>query len=108
MANVIHFSKEGFQKALQQPGVMVVDFWATWCGPCRMIAPTIEELAADYDGEVVVGKVDVDDQPELATEYGVMSIPNVIIFKDGEVVDRKVGAMPKDIYTSAVEEALAD
>jgi thioredoxin 1 len=106
MSEVIHFSEEGFQKALKQPGVLVVDFWATWCGPCRMIAPAIEQLAKEFDGQAVVGKVDVDDLPELAASYGVMSIPNVVIFKDGEVVDRKVGAMPPSAYSEAVKQAL--
>ena len=107
MADIIHFSEEGFNNALKQPGVMLVDFWATWCGPCRMIAPAIEQLAKEYDGKVLVGKVDVDQEPGLAAEYGVMSIPNVVIFKDGDQVDRKVGAMPKDAYAAALDEALA-
>lgn len=105
---VLHFSKEGFEKAKAQGGVMLVDFWAAWCGPCKMIAPVIEQLAGQYDGRVIVGKVDVDQEPELAGEYGVMSIPNVVILKDGEVADRKVGAMPISEYTGALDAVLGE
>ncbi len=104
---VVHFSKEGFEKARAQGGVMLVDFWATWCGPCKMIAPVIEQLAGQYEGKVIVGKVDVDQEPELAREYGVMSIPNVVILKDGQEVDRKVGAMPAAAYSQALDAALS-
>ena len=103
---VVHFSKEGFEKARAQGGVMLVDFWANWCGPCKMIAPVIEQLAGQYEGKVIVGKVDVDQEPELAREYGVMSIPNVVILKDGQEVDRKVGAMPAAAYSQALDAAL--
>lgn len=103
---VVHFSKEGFEKARAQGGVMLVDFWAAWCGPCKMIAPVIEQLAGQYEGKVIVGKVDVDQEPELAREYGVMSIPNVVILKDGQEVDRKVGAMPAASYSQALDAAL--
>ena len=103
---VVHFSKEGFEKARAQGGVMLGDFWATWCGPCKMIAPVIEQLAGQYEGKVIVGKVDVDQEPELARKYGVMSIPNVVILKDGQEVDRKVGAMPAAAYSQALDAAL--
>ena len=103
---VVHFSKEGLEKAKAQGGIMLVDFWATWCGPCKMIAPVIEQLAVQYDGRVIVGKVDVDQEPDLAREYGVMSIPNVILFKDGKEVDRKVGVMPASAYSQALEALL--
>ena len=104
---VVHFSKEGFEKARAQGGVMLVDFWAAWCGPCKMIAPVIEQLAGQYEGKVIVGKVDGDQEPELAREYGVMSIPNVVILKDGQEVDRKVGAMPAAAYSQALDAALS-
>ena len=104
--NVIHMNKAGFDKARENGGVMLVDFWATWCGPCKMVAPTIEALSELYAGKVIVGKVDVDQEPELATEYGVMSIPTVIVLKDGVEVDRKVGVMPQAVYEEAVNQEL--
>lgn len=85
---------------------VLVDFWATWCGPCRMLGPVIEELATEYEGRVVVGKVDVDNNQEFAAKYGVRNIPTVLIFKDGEVVGRQVGVAPKKIYTDALDSLL--
>ena len=85
---------------------VLVDFWATWCGPCRMLGPVIEELATEYEGRVVVGKVDVDNNQEFAAKYGVRNIPTVLVFKDGEVVGRQVGVAPKKIYTAALDSLL--
>ena len=82
------------------------DFWATWCGPCRMLGPVIEELATEYEGRVVVGKVDVDNNQEFAAKYGVRNIPTVLVFKDGEVVGRQVGVAPKKTYTDALDSLL--
>ena len=73
---------------------VLVDFWATWCGPCRMIAPIIEEIAEEND-DIIVGKVNVDENPELCTKYGIVSIPTLIAFKDGEIIGQKLGAIPK-------------
>lgn len=75
---------------------VLVDFWAVWCGPCRMLGPIIEDVAKDFDGKAVVGKVDVDNNQEVSMEYGIRSIPTVLIFKNGEVVDKIVGVAPKE------------
>lgn len=99
----IHFNKEGFEKALASGQTMLVDFWAGWCGPCKMLAPTIEELGTKYEGKAVVGKIDVDEEQELAIRYGVMSIPTVIFFKDGAEVERKVGVMPPQVYSDVLD-----
>lgn len=85
---------------------VLVDFWATWCGPCRMLGPVIEELATEYEGRVVVGKVDVDNNQEFAAKYGVRNIPTVLVFKDGEVVGRQVGVAAKKTYTDALDSLL--
>jgi thioredoxin 1 len=83
------------QEVLQAKGLTLVDFWATWCSPCRMLAPVLEELAAEHDGNLVVGKVDVDSCPNTAMSYGIQSIPTMILFKDGQPLERLVGFMPK-------------
>lgn len=85
---------------------VVVDFWAAWCGPCRMVGPIIEELSEEYDGKAVVGKVDVDVHQQYAAKYGVRNIPTVLVFKDGEIVKRQVGVSPKKVYADAIEEVL--
>ena len=87
-------------------GVVLVDFWATWCGPCKMLAPTIEELAEDYEGIAAVCKVDVDENPSLAMRYKVMSIPTVFIFKDGEPVKKIIGLSDKEEYEEVLDSLL--
>ena len=101
---LVHFSKEGFDKALNDGKLMMVDFWADWCGPCKMLSPVIDDLAKQYEGKAVVGKVNVDEEQELAIRYGVMSIPTVIFFKDGKEIDRKVGVMPPQVFTKVLDE----
>ena len=86
---------------------VLVDFWAEWCGPCRIVAPIVEQLAAEYDGRLVVGKVDLDKAPELAGKYGIRSIPSLLIFKGGEVVETIVGAQGKSAIAKKIDAALS-
>ena len=85
---------------------VLVDFWAEWCAPCRMLSPTIDQIAEDYDGKVIVGKINIDEEPELAQRFGVMSIPTLILFKDGTVVSRSVGVVGKDKIEAMLDAAL--
>ena len=103
---LVHFSKDGFDKALSDGKLMMVDFWADWCGPCKMLSPVIDGLAQQYDGKVLVGKVNADDEQELAIRYGVMSIPTIIFFKDGKEIDRKVGVMPAAAFSQVLDNNL--
>lgn len=85
---------------------VLVDFWAAWCGPCRMVGPIIEQIGEEYSGKAVVGKVDVDANQEFAAKYGIRNIPTVLIFQNGEVVGRQVGVAPKETYTKAIDALL--
>jgi thioredoxin 1 len=106
MANVTEFSDTNFQDdVLKSDKPVLVDFWAPWCGPCRMIAPLVEELAKEYEGSVKIGKVNIDDNPSVAMNYGVNSIPTLMIFKGGQVVDRFVGVQPKSRLQQAIDAA---
>ena len=91
----VKITSENFESLKAGNLPLVVDFWATWCGPCRMVGPIIEELAKEYDGKIVVGKCDVEENEELASEFGIRNIPTILLFKGGEVVDKIVGAQPK-------------
>lgn len=94
------------EDVLNQDGPVLVDFWAPWCGPCRVLGPTIEELANDHGNEFAVGKLNVDENPETAAAFGISSIPSVFVFKNGEVVDRLVGVQPKEVYERALQQAV--
>lgn len=104
--SVQHFTKDTFQASvLESTGVVLVDFWAQWCGPCQMLGPVIEQLGSEMDGKAVVGKVDIDEQPELRDQYGIMSIPTLIVFKDGKEVSRVLGVQPKQVLVQMIENA---
>ena len=100
--SVLHLNESEFNAKIPASSLAMVDFWATWCGPCRMLAPVLDEIATEKAGEVKVCKLDIDQSPELATRYGVMSIPTLMVFKDGQVVNKSVGLVPK----AAVEKLL--
>ncbi|QVJ80273.1 thioredoxin [Prevotella sp. khp1] len=99
----VTITKENFAELKAGNLPLVVDFWATWCGPCRMVAPIIEELAAKYDGKIVVGKCDVEDNEDLAAEFGIRNIPTILFFKNGEVVDKLIGAQSKGRFEEKFE-----
>jgi thioredoxin 1 len=108
MANVKELSDQDFEaEVLQATGPVLVDFWAPWCGPCRMIAPLVEELATENGGSLKVTKVNIDNSPQIAANYGISSIPTLMIFKNGEVADRFVGVQPKKRLQDAIEQAKA-
>ena len=100
---MMHFNTESFDQALAEGKLMMVDFWAAWCGPCRMLSPVIDGLDKKYEGKAVIGKVNVDEEQELAIRYGVMSIPTVIFFKNGQEIARKVGVMPEKEFISILD-----
>lgn len=105
---VLHLNEQDFDPAQDQHPLLLVDFWADWCGPCKMLGPVIEELAADYDGRgVAVAKVNVDECQELAVRYGVMSIPTVILIQNGQEAERLVGLLPKENFTALIDRYLA-
>ena len=85
---------------------VMIDFWAIWCGPCRMIAPIVEEMHAEYSGKAVIGKVDVDSNPNIAMKYGIRNIPTVLFVKNGEIVDKQVGAAPKQVFVQKMNALL--
>ena len=106
MANALHFNRDQFEAELAKPGVLVVDFWASWCMPCKMLAPVIDRLAAEYQGRATVGKVDVDEESALAARYNVQSIPYVAIFKDGRLIHSLVGVRPYEAFTQELDQVL--
>lgn len=99
-------TKENYEEVLASQLPVVIDFWAEWCGPCRMIAPVVEELAAEYEGKVLIGKCDVEDNDEIVARYGVRNIPTIVFIKDGRTVDKQVGAVSKDVLKEKIEKLL--
>ncbi|MEO9475237.1 MAG: thioredoxin [Cyclobacteriaceae bacterium] len=107
MAKPVEITDQNFDEILSTDQPVLVDFWAEWCGPCKMIGPLVEELAADYDGKAVIGKVDVDTNPEVSAKFGIRSIPTLLVFKGGEIVDKQIGAVPKTVLSEKIDAQLA-
>lgn len=107
MADTAFTDSNFSQEVLQSKAPVVVDFWAPWCGPCRMVSPIIDELAKEYEGKLKVGKMNVDDNPNTATQYSIMSIPSIVVFKNGKPVKSMVGAQSKENFKKGIDEVLA-
>ena len=101
-----HVKTSEFDEIMDAAPLAMVDFWASWCGPCKMLSPTVEALAEQYEGKVLVAKVNVDEEPDLARSFGVMSIPTVVFMKNGREFDRKVGLMPAEAFTQVLDKNL--
>jgi len=104
MSNTIELNKENFSETVGSTKPVLVDYWAEWCGPCKMVAPILEEVAVDLSDKLTVGKVDVDENQELAAQFNIMSIPTLVLFKDGEVIDQAIGALSKAQLLSFLEQ----
>lgn len=102
----LQITDANFEEYLNSGKPMVVDFWAEWCGPCRMVGPIIDELAQEYEGKVTIGKMDVDNNDEVVGQFGIRNIPTVLFFKDGKMVDKVVGAVPKATFVSKIDALL--
>ncbi len=99
MAKAVEITDNNFEEIINSDQPVLIDFWAEWCGPCKMIGPVVEELAGDFEGKAVIGKVDVDANPEVSAKFGIRSIPTLLVFKNGEVVDKQIGAVPKNVLS---------
>ena len=107
MAKAVELNDSNFEElVLKSDKPVLVDFWAEWCGPCRMVGPVVEEIAGEYGDKAVVGKIDVDANQDLSVKYGIRSIPALLFFKNGEVVDNVIGAVPKNVLTQKLEAQL--
>lgn len=102
----LQITDANFEELLNSGKPMVIDFWAEWCGPCRMVGPIIDELATEYEGKVTIGKMDVDNNDEVVGQFGIRNIPTVLFFKDGKMVDKQVGAVPKAAFQTKIEALL--
>ena len=107
MPKPIEINDSNYNEILSSDQPVLVDFWAEWCGPCKMIGPVVAQLADEYDGKVVIGKVDVDSNPEVSAKFGIRSIPTLLIFKNKEVVDKQIGAVPKAVLVKKLEAQLS-
>ena len=102
----VTITSENFESLKKGDLPLVVDFWATWCGPCRMIGPIISKLAEKYDGKIAVGKCDVEENDDLAAEFSIRNIPTILFFKNGQLVDKQVGSAPKSVFAQKIEALL--
>ncbi len=107
MGKTLELNDSNFDEAIKGDKPVLVDFWAEWCGPCKMIGPVVEELAGEYEGKAIVAKVNVDENPEVAGRFGIRSIPTLLVFKGGEIVDKQVGAVPKSVLAQKLAAQVA-
>lgn len=107
MGKTIELTDSNFDEIIKGEKPVLVDFWAEWCGPCKMIGPLVEELASDYEGKAVVAKLNVDENPQVTVRFGVRNIPTLLVFKNGQVVDKQVGAVPKSVLASKLQAQVA-
>ena len=107
MSKPVEITDSNFEEIINSEKPVLVDFWAEWCGPCKMIGPVVEELANEFDGKAIIGKVDVDTNPGVSAKFGIRSIPTLLVFKGGEIVDKQVGAVPKSVLSEKIEAQLA-
>jgi len=107
MGKALEITDANFEEVMKSDQPILVDFWAEWCGPCKMIGPVVEELAGDYEGKAIVGKVNVDENPGVAAKFGIRSIPTLLVFNGGEIVDKQVGAVPKGVLAGKLDAQLA-
>ena len=102
----LEITDSNYKEILAEGKPVVIDFWAPWCGPCKMVGPIINELATEYEGKAIIGKCDVDDNDDVASEFGIRNIPTVLFFKDGQLVDKQVGSAPKGTYAAKIDALL--
>jgi len=107
MGKTIELTDATFEATINSDKPVLVDFWAEWCGPCKMIGPLVEELAGDYEGKAVVAKLNVDENPQMTAKFGVRNIPTLLVFKKGQVVDKQIGAVPKSVLAQKLEAQVA-
>lgn len=108
MSKAIEITDTNFDEIINSDKPVLVDFWAEWCGPCKMIGPLVEEIAGEYEGKAVVGKVDVDANPQVSAKFGIRSIPTLLFFRNGEIVDKQVGAVPKNVLAQKLDAQMAE
>src|SRR6187402_1832787 len=106
MGKAIVINDANFDEIINSDKPVLVDFWAEWCGPCKMIGPVVEELAGDFEGKAVIGKINVDDNPAISARFGIRSIPTLLVFKNGEIVDKQIGAVPKTALADKIKAQL--